>query len=146
VYELPIDVLCVDFLTNIHLAVLLAGCTSSGMSDVYLISLRYNVPNPLITKGPGQVNTLISHAIYNVSQSGNGTTFEVRAGYRGLCVGQSNEDRICSSSAKVLANIIGAQRRIIVNGNNSVETTPDPLNLIMVAEEFRQRIVFDGLL
>jgi hypothetical protein len=46
----------------------------------------------------------------------------------------------------VLANIIGAQRRIIVNGNNSVETTPDPLNLIMVAEEFRQRIVFDGLL
>ena len=116
------------------------------MSDVYLMSLRYNAPNYSIPKGAGQINTLISQAVHNVSQTGNGTTFEVRTGYMGLCVGQSNEDRICSSSAKALANMIATERKTIVYGNSSAETTPDPLNLIMVAEEFRQKIVFEGLL
>lgn len=116
------------------------------MSGVYLMSLRYNAQNYSITNGAGQVNTLISHAVQNVTQTGNGTTLEVRAGYRGLCVGQNSEDRICSSSAKALANMIGARHSAIKFGNGSLETTPDPLNLIMVAEEFRQKIVFDGLM
>ncbi|CAG8118477.1 unnamed protein product [Penicillium salamii] len=130
----------------IMLSVLLAGCTSSGMSNIYLMSLRYNDYNYTVAKGPGQVDSHIAQAIQNVTQTANGTTFEVRAGYMGLCVGQSDEDKICSSSAKALANMISAERRTIQVGNESIETVPDPLNLIMIAEEFRRKIVFDGLI
>ncbi|KAJ5089411.1 hypothetical protein N7532_008095 [Penicillium argentinense] len=131
-------------------AVLLAGCTSNGMSGIYLLSLRYNAPADSFTTAPGQVNTLIAHSIHNVSQTGNGTTLEVRAGYMGLCVGQVeqalDEVRVCSSSAKTLAKFISAETKTVTHGISSIETTPDPLNLIMVAEEFRQKIVFDGFI
>ncbi|CAG8002175.1 unnamed protein product [Penicillium salamii] len=131
---------------NHPIAVLLAGCTSSGLDNIYLMSLRYKDYNYTVAKVPGQVNTNIAQAIRNVTQTGHGTTFEVRAGYMGLCVGQSHEYPICSSSAKALANMIAAERRTIQAGNESIETVPDPLNLIMVAEEFRRKIVFDGFL
>ncbi|CAG8922441.1 unnamed protein product [Penicillium salamii] len=130
----------------IMLSLLLAGCTSSGLNNIYLMSLRYNDYNYTVAKGPGQVSSNIAQAIQNVTQTGHGTTFEVRAGYMGICVGQSHEYPICSSSAKALANMIAAERRTIQAGNESIETVADPLNLIMVAEEFRRKIVFDGLM
>ena len=116
------------------------------MSDIYLMSLRYSAYNYTITKGEAQSSSMIAQAVQNVTQTGNGTTFEVRAAYMGICVGQRDEDRICSSSAKALANMIGAERRTILVGNSSITTMPDPLNLIMIAEEFRRKIVFDGLM
>jgi hypothetical protein len=85
-------------------------------------------------------------AIHNLSQTGNGTTLEVRVGYMGLCVTQRDTGRICSSSARVLANLIKAEKASISNGNTSTEITLDPLNLIMIANEFKEKIVFDGLM
>ncbi|KAJ6059214.1 uncharacterized protein N7446_008797, partial [Penicillium canescens] len=131
----------------ILLSILLAGCSSSnGLSNIYLLSLRYTARESPISTGPGQVSSAIAHAIHNVSQTGNGTTLEVRAGYKGICVTQSNSGRICSNNVKVLANLIKAEKSSVSNGNTSTETIPDPLNLIMIANEFKDKIVFDGLI
>jgi hypothetical protein len=91
------------------------------------------------------VSSIIAHAIHNVSQTGKGTTLEVRAGYMGICVTQSHTGRICSGNVQVLANLIQAQNPVN-NGNTTTETTSDPLNLIMMANEFREKIVFNGLM
>ncbi|KAJ5822695.1 hypothetical protein N7447_005035 [Penicillium robsamsonii] len=88
--------------------------------------------------------TNIAHAIHNVFQTGNGTTLEVRAGYMGICVTQSHIGRICSTNAQVLANLFQAQKH--VKNGTSTEIVPDPLNLIMIANEFKEKIVFDGLI
>lgn len=133
-------------MTNSHAAVLLAGCTSDGMSGVYLISLQYNAPSTPIPTLPGEVNPIISHAIRNVSQAGNGSTFAIRAGYRGICMGQDDLSRICSSSAEKLARMARAEKKTIGHGNTSMEVILDPLNLIMIAEDFKQKVVFDGFM
>ncbi|KAJ5663109.1 hypothetical protein N7507_003840 [Penicillium longicatenatum] len=126
-------------------AILLAGCTTSdNLSNVYLLSLRYTNNSEAVK--PAQVSTLIQSTVYNISQTGSGSTFEVRAGYMGLCISQGDEGRVCSSSAKTLANIVKAEKASSATGNMTTETTPDPLNLILIAEEFRTKIVFDGLL
>lgn len=116
------------------------------MSEVYLMSLQYNTPSPSIPTLPGEVSPSIAHAIHNISQAGSGSTFEVRVGYRGICWGQSEVNRICSSSAEALARMIRVEKKMISHGNTSTEVTADPLNLVMVAEEFRKKIVFDGLM
>jgi hypothetical protein len=91
------------------------------------------------------VSSAIAHATHNVTQAGNGTTLEVRAGYMGICITQSHTGRICSANAQVLANLLQAQK-YVKNGNTSTEIIPDPLNLIMIANEFKEKIVFDGLM
>ncbi|KAJ5173764.1 uncharacterized protein N7500_001695 [Penicillium coprophilum] len=132
-------------ITIILLSILLAGCSASNsLSKVYLLSLEYKKDYPL-SKAPGQVSSAIAHAVHNVSQARNGETFEVRVGYMGICVTQSHTGRICSSNAQVLANLIQTQK-YVKNGNTSTETIPDPLNLIMIANEFKEKIVFDGLI
>ncbi|KAJ5772425.1 Ca2+ regulator and membrane fusion protein Fig1-domain-containing protein [Penicillium odoratum] len=130
----------------ILMSILLAGCTTSdNLGNVYLLSLRYTNSSQPMTNS-AQVSTAIQSAVYNISQAGSGSTLEVRAGYMGLCISQDNEGRVCSSNAKVLANILKAERSTSTTGNLTTETTPDPLNLILIAEEFRTKIVFDGLL
>ncbi|KAJ5252860.1 hypothetical protein N7489_003270, partial [Penicillium chrysogenum] len=126
--------------------ILLAGCSSSNsLSNVYLLSLEYTATeSPLLTR-PGQVSSTIAHAVHNVSQTGQGTTLEVRAGYMGICVTQSHTGRICSSNVQVLANLIQAQKPVN-NGKTSTKFIPDPLNLIMMANEFKEKIVFNGLI
>ncbi|KAJ5945999.1 Ca2+ regulator and membrane fusion protein Fig1-domain-containing protein [Penicillium verhagenii] len=132
----------------ILISILLAGCTSSdSLSNVYLLSLRYTNSSEM-TVNAAQVSTMIQSAVHNISESGStqSSTLEVRAGYMGLCMSQSDEGRVCSSSAKTLANILKTERTTSVIGNVTTEFTPDPLNLILLAEEFRTKIVFDGLL
>lgn len=53
---------------------------------------------------------------------------------------QSNAAQTCSSSASKLADIVKQTT------NSSNETTADPLNLIYIANEFKEKIVFDGLM
>lgn len=133
-------------------AILLAGCTSSnGLSNVYLLSLHYNDINTIGRANPAQVSTTIQQAVLNVSRAGNHSRLEVRAGYMGLCVTQGGDDHICSSSAKALASILKTEKtnNEVGNaslGNATLEYTPDPLNLILIASDFREKIVFDGLL
>lgn len=115
------------------------------LSNIYLLSLEYTATESSFSTTPVQVSSAIAHAIHNVSQTGNGTTLEVRAGYMGICVTQSDTGRICSSNVKVLANLFQTQRSVN-NGNTSTELVPDPLNLIMIANEFKEKIVFNGLM
>lgn len=140
----------VNTISTMFSAVLLSGCTSNGMSNIYLLSLQYNNPESPIVTAPGQVSPAIANAVFNASQTGNGTALEVRAGYMGLCIGKTGPDldetRVCSSSAKSLAGFVQAEKKTIDLGNVSITIIPDPLNLIMIAEEFRQKIVFDGLM
>ncbi|OQE19313.1 hypothetical protein PENFLA_c019G03771 [Penicillium flavigenum] len=49
------------------------------------------------------------------------------------------------NNVQVLANLIQAQKPVN-NGNTSTEIIPDPLNLIMMANEFKEKIVFNGLI
>ncbi|KAJ6095280.1 hypothetical protein N7486_006026 [Penicillium sp. IBT 16267x] len=127
-------------------AILLAGCTTSdNLSNVYLLSLQYT-NNTEVTTKPAQVSTVVQSAVYNISQTLSGSTFEVHAGYMGLCISQGDEGRVCSSSAKTLANIVKAEKTKSVTGSLMTEFTPDPLNLILIAEKFKTKIVFDGLL
>lgn len=115
------------------------------MGEIYLLSLWYNALSSPITTAPGQVIVPVAHPVYNASQMGNGTDLEVRAGYMGPCVGNVDmaldETRICSSSTKALAAFIRAERKTITHGNLSTNITPDPLNLIMAAEEFTENRV-----
>ncbi|KAJ5259309.1 Ca2+ regulator and membrane fusion protein Fig1-domain-containing protein [Penicillium angulare] len=78
-------------------------------------------------------------AVQNITQNGNEPTLEVRAGYMGLCALLDGGEWICSTSAKSLANTIKLSSSL-VNG------TRDPLNLIYIANAFKEDIVFDGLL
>lgn len=64
----------------------------------------------------------------------------------GLCVMRSDGGCICSNSARLLANLIKSEKVTSSNGNSSIEITPDPLNLIMIANDFKEKIVFDGLM
>ncbi|KAJ5584353.1 uncharacterized protein N7459_004153 [Penicillium hispanicum] len=131
----------------VFLSILLAGCTSSnGLSNVYLLSLQYTNISSLAKADGAQVSTAIQEAVTNASRAGSGTTLEVRAGYMGLCMTQGDEDRICSSSARALASILKAEKKSVEIGNVTTEYSPDPLNLVMMANEFREKIVFDGLL
>ncbi|KAJ5854957.1 hypothetical protein N7534_007500 [Penicillium rubens] len=91
------------------------------LSNVYLLSLEYTATESSLPTRPGQVSSTIAHAVHNVSQAGQGTTLEV------------------------LANLIQAQKPVN-NGNASTRFIPDPLNLIMMADEFKEKIVFNGLI
>ncbi|KAJ5504914.1 hypothetical protein N7463_007788 [Penicillium fimorum] len=128
----------------IMLCILIAGCSSNNLSNIYLLSLEYTAKDPPLSTAPGQVSSGIAHAIHNVLQTSNGTTLEVRAGYMGICVTQSHTGRICSTNARVLGNLFQAQKH--VKNGTSTEIVPDPLNLIMIANEFKEKIVFDGLI
>lgn len=58
----------------------------------------------------------------------------MRAGYRGLCIALSNGQWICSGAA-ALATMV-----------KESSATDDPLNLIFIARNFMEEIVFDGLM
>lgn len=85
------------------------------------------------------VNPGIAEQIYNVSQPHNVTILEVRAGFMGLCLTQSDGTRFCSSSAAALASMVKDE------GRNETDTA-DPLNLIWIANNFKDKIVFNGLM
>ncbi|PLB38155.1 Fig1 domain-containing protein [Aspergillus candidus] len=121
----------------ILLSIVLAGCTSTnGLSNVYLVSLKYrdiNAPNPV---DPAMVNPGIADKVYNVTQPRNAAITEIRAAYMGLCLIRSDGLRFCSNSAEALASLA---KEI---GNS----TADPLNLIWIAKRFKDTMVFDGLI
>ncbi|KNG84971.1 hypothetical protein ANOM_006786 [Aspergillus nomiae NRRL 13137] len=124
----------------ILLSVLLAGCTTSnGMRNIYLVSLKYRNGSISTPSDPAFINPGIAEKVYNVSQPRNTTILEVRAGYMGLCLTQSDGAQFCSNNAAALASMVKDQGY----GSN---VTADPLNLIWIAKNFKETIVFDGLI
>ncbi|KAI5361123.1 Putative Cell fusion protein Dni1/Fig1 [Septoria linicola] len=112
------------------LSLLLAGCSSSSpaIPSIFLITFYYESYTP--TYDPTQVNPAVTNAIANlVGDAG----LEVRVGYFGICVNQDSGDSfLCSNNATLLAEQISIDQ--------------DPLNLIWVANTFKNSVVFPYLL
>ena len=118
---------------------MLAGCTSSNMNNVYLISLSYTDDTaPASHYDPEQVNPNISSTFASLVSTNPtpGPSWEIRVGYMGFCMPDSTGDWICSRHATSLAKTI----------NETEPRIGDPLNLIWIAKNFQSQIVFVGLM
>ncbi|OBT80666.1 hypothetical protein VF21_00304 [Pseudogymnoascus sp. 05NY08] len=118
----------------IFLSILVAGCTTTGLKDVYLLSLSYQPAAPY-SPSPLQLSPSLSITFANLA--GNSTTLQVRAGYIGMCISAAPGNWTCSRDADSLARTL--------NGTQS-GSSPDPLNILWIAKTFRDTIVFDGLI
>ena len=81
------------------------------------------------TYDPAQVDPGVTAAIANIVGQAQ---LEVRVGYFGICVNADGGSFLCSNNATALAQ--------------QVSVDQDPLNLIWVAETFKDSIVFPYLL
>ncbi|PMD33870.1 hypothetical protein L207DRAFT_517892 [Hyaloscypha variabilis F] len=117
-------------------SLLLAGCTSTSVSTIYLLSLSYTTPS---TSHPNaaQVNPSISNTFSHlVSTNSTTPSLEVRVGYMGFCMPNPDSGWICSRHASNLAHLL----------NTTQPVSSDPLNLLWIAQNFQSQIVFDGLM
>lgn len=113
----------------ILLSLLLAGCSSSSplIPDIFLLSLYYEsyeaVPDT------AQVDYNVHTAIANIARDAH---LQARVGYFGICVNPDGGSWLCSNNATALAN--------------EVSVDQDPLNLIWLAAQFKDMIVFPYLI
>lgn len=110
-------------------ALLLAGCSSSSplIPDIFLLSLYYDnyTPRP----DTAQVN----YAVYSEIQSIAGDAhLQARVGYFGICINPDGGSWLCSNNATALAQ--------------EVSVDQDPLNLIWLASQFKDMVVFPYLM
>jgi len=115
--------------TNSIPALLLAGCSSTSplIPGIFLISLYYQPYAP--TYSPTQVDPGVTSAIANIVGA---ACLEVRVGYFGICVTPDGGGFLCSNNATALAEQINIDQ--------------DPLNLIWVAQTFKDAVVFPYLM
>lgn len=110
-------------------ALLLAGCSSSSplIPDIFLLSLYYQkyTAVPDTAQVDYNVNTAISNIVGNAK-------LQARVGYFGICVSADGGSWLCSNNATRLAA--------------DVSVDQDPLNLIWLASQFKDMIVFPYLL
>lgn len=115
----------------IFLSLLLAGCSSSStlIPTIFLLSVSYQTSTP--TLDPAQVDHSVHTAISNIVCDAQ---LQVRVGYFGLCVNPdgSGNSWLCSNNATTLAYRISVDQ--------------DPLNLIWVANRFKETLVISYLL
>ncbi|KAH9826382.1 membrane fusion mating protein FIG1 [Teratosphaeria destructans] len=113
----------------ILLSFLLAGCSSSSplIPGIFLISFYYQGYTP--TYSSTQVDPGVTAAIANIVGRAQ---LEVRVGYFGICVNPDGGSFLCSNNATLLAE--------------QVSVDQDPLNLIWVADTFKNDVVFPYLL
>lgn len=110
-------------------ALLLAGCSSSSplIPDIFLLSLYYDSYEP--TPDTAQVDYNVYSAISNIAGDARLAT---RVGYFGICISADGGSWLCSNNATSLAN--------------EVSVDQDPLNLIWLASEFKDMVVFPYLM
>jgi hypothetical protein len=113
----------------ILLSLLLAGCSSSSplIPDIYLLSLYYEGSEP--TPDTAQAAYQSYNAIANIAGDAH---LQARVGYFGICVNPDGGSWLCSNNATALANEISVDQ--------------DPLNLIWLAAQFKDMIVFPYLM
>ncbi|KAL1303220.1 hypothetical protein AAFC00_006637 [Neodothiora populina] len=113
----------------ILLSLLLAGCSSSSplIPGIFLIDFYYNSYTP--TYDPAQVDPGVTAAIANIVGQAH---LEVRVGYFGICIASDDGNFLCSNNATLLAQ--------------QVSIDQDPLNLIWVANTFKDSVVFPYLI
>ena len=121
---------CPHSLTNPSpTALLLAGCSSSSplIPDIFLLSLFYTSYTAI--PATSQVNYNIHTALDNIVGEAR---LAVRVGYFGICISPDGGGWLCSNNATALAN--------------EIDLDQDPLNLIWLAEQFKDMIVFPYLM
>jgi hypothetical protein len=113
----------------ILLSLLLAGCSSSSplIPDIFLLSLYYRQYEA--TPDTAQVNYNV-HT--DISAIAGDTQLQARVGYFGICINPDGGAWLCSNNATSLAN--------------QVSVDQDPLNLIWLAAQFKDMIVFPYLI
>ncbi len=111
------------------IALLLAGCSSSSplMPGIFLLSLYYQKYSP--TPSTAQVDFDAHNAIAVVAGD---AVLAARVGYFGICINPDGGSWLCSNNATALAN--------------EISLTQDPLNLIWLASQFKDMIVFPYLM
>jgi hypothetical protein len=108
------------------------------MSNVYLMSLSYsNSTVPMTSMDPVQVTPNVSNTFANLTSSN--ATLQVRVGYMAMCLQVPSGEWTCSKNAETLANVVRGFN-LASGGNN------DPLNLIWIANNFKEHIVIDELM
>ncbi|CAI4219810.1 unnamed protein product [Parascedosporium putredinis] len=118
---------------NTALPILLAGCTTHGLSKVYLLSLSYADTGAATTQNNNHVSPNTIDAFMNLTENVSG--LEVRASYFGFCLTFNSSASTCSNSIDNLASTV--QQR--ADGQ-------DPLNLLWTAKQFRDATIFSGLM
>ncbi|KAI9902044.1 hypothetical protein N3K66_003861 [Trichothecium roseum] len=113
----------------ILLSLLLAGCSSSSplIPSIFLLSLYYKsyeaVPDT------AQVDYNVHTAMSNIAGDAH---LQARVGYFGICINPDGGSWLCSNNATALAK--------------EVNIDQDPLNLIWLAAQFKDMIVFPYLI
>jgi hypothetical protein len=110
-------------------ALLLAGCSSSSpfIPGIFLISLYYQSYTPVPSTAQADFN--VHTAIANIVGKAH---LEARVGFFGICINVDGGSWLCSNNATALAN--------------QVTVDQDPLNLIWLASQFKDMIVFPYLM
>lgn len=113
----------------ILLSLLLAGCSSSSplIPDIFLLSLYYKHYEAI--PDTAQVDYNVHTAIENIAGR---ASLQARVGYFGICVNPDGGSWLCSNNATALAK--------------EVSVDDDPLNLIWLAAQFKDMIVFPYLI
>ncbi|CCC09627.1 hypothetical protein SMACR_03659 [Sordaria macrospora] len=116
-------------ITIILLSLLLAGCSSSSplIPDIFLLSLYYESYQAI--PDTSQVHYDVHTALSNIV---DGARLQARVGYFGICVNPDGGSWLCSNNATTLANEISVDQ--------------DPLNLVWLAAQFKDMIVFPYLI
>ncbi len=97
------------------------------MPDIFLLSIYYE--HYTAVPDTAQVDYNVNTAISNIV---GGAHLQARVGYFGICVNPDGGSWLCSNNATALAN--------------EVSVDQDPLNLIWLASQFKDMIVFPYLM
>lgn len=97
------------------------------MPGIFLISLYYQQYTPVASTVQTDFN--VHTAITNIV---GGANFAARVGYFGICINPDGGSWLCSNNATALAN--------------EVSVDQDPLNLLWLASQFKDAIVFPYLM
>ncbi|KAM0427275.1 hypothetical protein ACHAPT_007708 [Fusarium lateritium] len=113
----------------ILLSLLLAGCSSSSplIPDIFLLSIYYK--SYTAKPDTAQVDYNVHTAIENIAGDAR---LQARVGYFGICINPDGGSWLCSNNATALAK--------------EVDVDQDPLNLIWLAAQFKDMIVFPYLI
>lgn len=116
-------------LTSLTSALLLAGCSSSSplIPDIFLMSLYYE--DYTAEPDTAQVYYDVHKAISNIAGDAR---LAARVGYFGICINPDGGSWLCSNNATALANEVAVDQ--------------DPLNLVWLASQFKDMIVFPYLM
>ncbi|GES61181.1 membrane fusion mating FIG1 protein [Aspergillus terreus] len=123
--------MAINTVAMIMLSILVAGCSSRPMRNIYLMELSYQNDgwnSSLHNRELEVPNPSFYSVVANISSTGN---LAVRVGYFGLCMatntGGDPVSWICRGKAKKLVGL--------------VEGVQDPLNILAIADSFRDEVI-----